>query len=107
MYSIWRQHVLLILCFATWAFFATSGSVSAQDEANGFSQQLEALALKCDELGLKHQAEITRQWIVPARPDQQRWFGSGLAGLLRPGDVPKRYRTEPERAIRKYIDTSG
>lgn len=74
MYSIWRQHVLLILCFATWAFFATSGSVSAQDEANGFSQQLEALALKCDELGLKHQAEITRQWIVPARPDQQIYY---------------------------------
>jgi len=74
MYWIWRQHFLLTHCFATWAFFAACGSLCAQDDSNAFSQQLETLALKCDELDLKQQAEITRQWIVTDRPDQQIYY---------------------------------
>ena len=42
--------------------------------ANGFSQQLELLARKCDQLGLEEQAEIARQWVVPARGDQQIYY---------------------------------
>ena len=64
----------MTFCSAVWTFYAASASLCAQDQSNGFSQQLEALAVKCDELGLKQQAEITRQWIVPARSDQQVYY---------------------------------
>jgi hypothetical protein len=43
-------------------------------EAEPFADQLAALAAKCDELGLKDQAQITRRWIIPRHPGRQYLF---------------------------------
>lgn len=48
-----------------------STPLCAQDE---FAKELEQLAVKCEELGLRQQAEITRAWIVADRPDQQVFY---------------------------------
>jgi hypothetical protein len=39
-----------------------------------FAEQLEAVADKCDELGLEEQARITRQWVVRRDPRRQYIF---------------------------------
>ena len=41
---------------------------------DAFADQLTALAAKCDELGLKDQAEISRRWIVPRHSGRQYLF---------------------------------
>jgi len=49
-----------------------------------FQQDLEKLALRCDDLDLVKQARITRQLAAQGRPDQNRIFVPSLAGDLRP-----------------------
>jgi hypothetical protein len=44
------------------------------DGAEPFADQLTALAAKCDELGLKEQAEVTRRWNVPRHLGRQYLF---------------------------------
>ena len=44
------------------------------DERIAFTDQLAALAEKCDELGLKKQADATRSWIIPRHPGRQYLF---------------------------------
>ncbi len=63
---------------------ATAGNVYAQDGESNFAQQLEALARKCDELNLKEQAVITRDWIVAARSDQQVFYPFQNVDYYRP-----------------------
>lgn len=60
----------LLTLFVALLIGATTSEVSAQDGESNFAQQLEVLARKCEELGLKEQALITRQWMIPDRPDQ-------------------------------------
>jgi hypothetical protein len=43
-------------------------------EPDPFTDKFAALAAKCDELGLKEQAEITRHWIIPRHPGRQYLF---------------------------------
>jgi len=49
-----------------------------------FQQDLEKLALRCDDLKLVKQAQLTRQLATPERPDQNRIFVPSLADGLRP-----------------------
>jgi hypothetical protein len=42
-----------------------------------FAQRLETLAAKCDELGLKKQSQLTRDWIIPRDPRRQYLFVPG------------------------------
>jgi hypothetical protein len=51
-----------------WSFISTSAS------ADSFADQLAALVAKCDELGLKEQAEVTRRWNVPRHLGWQYLF---------------------------------
>ena len=68
------------LCLVLTLLVVTSGAVIAQDgdttadRQSTFEEQLEQLAIKCDELGLDHQAKVTRDWIVPLRTDQQVFY---------------------------------
>ncbi|MCE9527283.1 MAG: hypothetical protein K8R36_14650 [Planctomycetales bacterium] len=39
-----------------------------------FAEKLESLAKKCDEVGLKNQAAITRSWLIPRFPNRQYLF---------------------------------
>jgi len=39
-----------------------------------FAEKLESLAKKCDEIGLKSQAAITRGWMIPRFPNRQYFF---------------------------------
>jgi hypothetical protein len=43
-------------------------------EPDTYPDRLTALAAKCDELGLKREAEITRGWIIPRHPGRQYLF---------------------------------
>jgi hypothetical protein len=49
---------------------------SVGDEANttSFNGRLADLAARCDEIGLKEQAELTRGWIIPRYPGRQYLF---------------------------------
>ena len=69
-----RTTPLLTTVFVALMIRATAVEVCAQEINPNFAQQLELLALKCDQLGLKEQAKITRQWVVPARGDQQVFY---------------------------------
>ena len=62
------------MVFVALTIGATGAHVRAQEVNPNFAQQLELLALKCEQLGLKEQAEITRQWVVPDRGDQQVFY---------------------------------
>ena len=62
------------MVFVALTIGATAVDVCAQEVNPNFAQQLELLALKCEQLGLKEQAEITRQWVVPDRDDQQVFY---------------------------------
>lgn len=65
-----------------WFFVVLSASAClpassfGDDRNNGssFATRLAALATKCDELGLKEQAEITRGWVIPRHPGRQYLF---------------------------------
>jgi hypothetical protein len=53
--------------------FAASDRIVAA-ELDSFSSHLAALAAKCDELGLKEQAQMTRGWVIPRHPGRQYLF---------------------------------
>jgi hypothetical protein len=68
-----------------------------------FAEKLESLAKKCDEIGLKSQAVITRGWRIPRFPNRQYLFlpeakdslapkmGAADAGFAPMGDAPGTY----------------
>ena len=64
--------VLTLLAVTSRAVIA--GGDTTADRQSTFAEQLEQLAIKCDELGLDHQAKVTRDWIVPLRTDQQVFY---------------------------------
>jgi hypothetical protein len=49
-------------------------STAQETQNDSFSARLSALAAKCDDLGLKEQAEITRRWIIERHPRRQYLF---------------------------------
>ena len=54
-----------------------------------FDEKLDSLATKCEELGLKEQAAITRAWIIPRHPGRQYLFLPEAKDLLAPkADAP-------------------
>jgi hypothetical protein len=54
-----------------WSFVPTA-FILAENET--YSGRLATLAAKCDELGLKEQAQITRGWAIPRYPGRQYLF---------------------------------
>lgn len=50
---------------------ATSGFGGEDDRSSSFAARLDALAAKCDEVGLKEQAAITRGWAIARHPGRQ------------------------------------
>ncbi len=59
---------------------------------SSFADRLSSLAAKCDDLGLKEQAEITRTWIIPRHPGRQYLF------LLQASDRTAPKANAPENA---------
>ena len=49
-------------------------NVRATENQPSFAGQLDSLAAKCDELGLKEQADITRGWDIPRHAGRQYLF---------------------------------
>jgi hypothetical protein len=54
-----------------WSFAAAAAQAA---EPPPFSERLDSLAVKRDELGLKEQAEITRGWVIPRHAGRQYLF---------------------------------
>ena len=67
-----RSAVIQPLLISLFVFCLARDTLAA--EAASFSDQLATLAAKCDELGLKREAEITRGWIVLRHPARQYLF---------------------------------
>jgi hypothetical protein len=59
---------LLFVCFASLVF------ADETDRPSSFATRLNALAVKCDELGLKEQAAITRGWSIARHAGRQYFF---------------------------------
>ncbi len=83
------RRLMLLLVAATCSL--SSGSLVADlplpqraDADKEFQQQLQQLALRCDELKLAEQARLTRLLIAPHRSDQNRLYLPSLSRGLRP-----------------------
>jgi hypothetical protein len=73
------------------------GRAVAADSQNDFPSRLESLAAKCDELGLKEQAEITRGWIVERHPGRQYLFlpdAADPAATKASGDLVEKWQAK-------------
>src|SRR6478672_1333492 len=74
-----QYSVLCTRCFSASILLAALSLLAAPSTAqetqnDSFSARLSALAAKCDDLGLKEQAEITRRWIIERHPRRQYLF---------------------------------
>ena len=59
-----------LVLFLQYSVLSTQYLAAAGDDA--YSTKLAALSTKCDELGLKEQAEITRGWLIERYPTDRR-----------------------------------
>lgn len=73
------HYAISFSCF--FVFFAAIPTSAADDFAAArakldepFAEKLASLAKKCDEIGLKNQAAITRSWMIPHFPNRQYLF---------------------------------
>ncbi len=89
------RQILLMLMVAQ-----AMGTMTVSVRADEFAMQLKELAAKCDELGLKQQAEVTRQWIIPERPDQEIFYPFRNTDHYRPAaDAPQIQKYWYERFV--------
>lgn len=73
---------LLAACLLAACLLAATPAQAA--ETTDFTDQLAALAAKCEELGLKDQAQVTRQWSIPRFPGRQYLFLPAANDPLQP-----------------------
>src|SRR4051812_6575871 len=74
-HQTWSQHFPFrrwLVLFLQFSVLGTQYSVALGDDPS--STELVSLAAKCDELGLKEQAEITRGWVIQRDPKRQYLF---------------------------------
>jgi hypothetical protein len=84
--------VLISACLVFWA--AQPARTTAQESSDViFIKNLTALAAKCDELGLKEQAQITRGWPIERHPRRQYLFLPAASDSTAPkGSAPEAAR---------------
>src|SRR4029079_10149811 len=87
-----RELVLISACLGFWA--AQPARTTAQESSDViFIKNLTALAAKCDELGLKEQAQITRGWPIERHPRRQYLFLPAASDSTAPkGSAPEAAR---------------
>lgn len=83
-----RLLLVIVLCLLVVAFVWPS---AAAEDAS-FADRLASLAVRCDELGLKEQAETTRSWIIPRFPGRQYLFLPTAESTVPKGSAPESAR---------------
>jgi hypothetical protein len=84
-----------MVAFAWFATGAANSAVAADGPIDrsatdaAFADELEKLALKCDELGLKEQAELTREWAFPRDHRRQYLFLPSTTNDAPKGSAPQ------------------